>query len=215
MPRIATEIARSAFYLYPSVEDAKSGAKFGGTGFFVGYPTGFPEVPVWLYAVTNWHVAVREGASVMRVNTTNGGVDAFDFDPSEWEFPPGGDDIAIMPFTKLPLRESLHEVVSIHLDMLVTKEEIAEYAVGPGENVMMVGRFVDHDGAASKCTRCALWQHQRDASKNSAANWKYQGELHPRCAFEDGLLRIASVRLPHVRFRSHDRSDGAVVHVVR
>jgi hypothetical protein len=102
-----------------------------------------------LYAITNWHVAVRDGSSVMRVNTTNGGVDILDFDPSEWEFPPAGHDLAILPPSKLGLNADLHAVTALHLSMFLSKEEISEYGIGPGEDVMMIGRFVDHDGAAS------------------------------------------------------------------
>lgn len=149
MPRIAPEILRSTFYLYPSVEAAKSGAKFGGTGFFVAWPTGIPEAPNLVYAVTNWHVAVRDGCSVMRINTVHGGTDILDFDPSEWEFPPGGHDIAIMPHLKLGIRESIHEIVALQLDLFLEKTEMTTLGIGPGENILMIGRFVDHDGAAS------------------------------------------------------------------
>ena len=78
MPRIPPQVLYSAFYLYPTVEAARAGDGFGGAGFFVAYPTGVPEAPSLLYAVTNWHVAVRDGMSVMRVNKIQGGVDIFD-----------------------------------------------------------------------------------------------------------------------------------------
>jgi len=149
MPRIPPQVLSSTFYLYPSVEAAKAGDKFGGTGFFVAYPTGFPEAPSLLYAVTNWHVAVRSGCSVMRVNTLHGGVDIFDFDPSEWEFPPGGPDLAVMPHRKLGVRESVHQIVAIHLDMFLSRSDVPNLEINPGEDIFMVGRFVDHDGAAS------------------------------------------------------------------
>lgn len=149
MPRISPDLLRSAFYLYPTVEAAKKGDRFGGTGFFLGYPTEVPEAPVLLYAVTNWHVAVRDGCSVMRVNTAGGGIDIFELDPSEWEFPPGGHDLAILPFQKINLQDAMHDVVALHLSMFLTKEEIGELGIGPGENIVMIGRFVDHDGAAS------------------------------------------------------------------
>jgi hypothetical protein len=149
MPRIPPQVLYSAFYLYPSVESAKAGDKFGGTGFFVAYPTDIPEAPSLLYAVTNWHVAVRDGASVMRVNKISGGFDIFDFDPSEWEFPPGGPDLAVIPHLKLGVKESVHEIVALHLNIFLTKPDIAEMGIAAGEDVFMVGRFVDHDGAAS------------------------------------------------------------------
>jgi hypothetical protein len=149
MPRIPPEVLHSTFYLYPTVEAAKAGDKFGGSGFFVAYPTGIPDAPSLIYAVTNWHVAVRDGFSVMRVNTHHGGVDIFDLDPSEWEFVPGGPDLAVLPHRKMGLRESIHRIVPLRLEMLLTRTEAVSLEINPGEDIFMIGRFVDHDGAAS------------------------------------------------------------------
>jgi hypothetical protein len=149
MPRIPPQVFYSTFYLYRSREDAEEGSKFGGTGFFVGYPTGDDRAPMLLYAVTNWHVAVRGGASVIRVNKIGGGVDILEFDPADWEFIPGGPDIAVIPHTLLRIRESVHEIVSLHLNMFLTEIDVPKLNIGPGEDIFMIGRFVDHDGAAS------------------------------------------------------------------
>ncbi len=149
MPRIPPQVLYSTFYLYPSVKAAKAGDKFGGTGFFVAYPTGIPEAPSLLYAVTNWHVAVRDGCSVMRVNTLHGGPDIFDFDPADWEFPPGGPDMAVIPHLKLGVRESVHQIVALELGLLLTRLDVVNLEINPGEDIFMIGRFVDHDGAAS------------------------------------------------------------------
>jgi hypothetical protein len=149
MPRISSDMLFSTFYLYHTVDDARAGRKFGGTGFFVGYPTGVTRFPVLLYAVTNWHVAVRDGASVMRINKVGGGVDIFEFDPSEWEFMPGGPDLAVVPPARLPLQDGIHSVVGLHLSLFLDRADISLLKIGPGEDVFMVGRFIDHDGAES------------------------------------------------------------------
>ena len=49
----------------------------------------------YFYAVTNWHVAVRDGFSTIRINT-NDGIDVFEFEPHEWHFLPEY-DIAVIP----------------------------------------------------------------------------------------------------------------------
>lgn len=149
MPRIPPEVLQSTFYLYKSVEAAKAGERFGGTGFFVSYPTDIPEAPNLLYAVTNWHVAVRDGFSVIRVNTHDGGVDIFDLDPSEWEFIPGGPDIAVVPHRRMGIRESVHNIVAVQLTLLMERRDIEVFEINSGEDIFMIGRFVDHDGAAS------------------------------------------------------------------
>jgi len=149
MPRIPPEITYSTFNLYPSVEDAKSGRKFGGTGFFVGYPTGIPDMPTLIYAVTNWHVAVRDGASVMRVNTYDGDFDVLNFDPSEWEFVPRGPDLAILHHEQLGIRNRVHNLVALGLDLFLDRQNITTLKLGPGDDILMLGRFVDFDGGAN------------------------------------------------------------------
>src|SRR6185312_10181152 len=85
MPRIPPKFLDNVFYLYHDESNARQGKDFGGTGFLVGIPSSVPGHQ-YVYAVSNWHVAVRDGASVIRLNTKDGGTDVFDFGPEEWEF---------------------------------------------------------------------------------------------------------------------------------
>ena len=83
-------------YLYPSKEDATRGTKFGGTGFLVSYsPKHYQIRHPHVYAVTNHHVAVGGSSPVIRATGKDGGNKIFEFDSSDWEFVPGGDDIAV------------------------------------------------------------------------------------------------------------------------
>ncbi|MBW5438604.1 hypothetical protein FXB41_28725 [Bradyrhizobium canariense] len=81
MPRIPPQLLDATFYLYRSVEEAKAGKQAGGTGAFVSVP--IPEMPgrAVVYAVSNKHVVMKLGCSVIRVNTLIGGTDAFEKDP--------------------------------------------------------------------------------------------------------------------------------------
>jgi hypothetical protein len=148
MPRIPPQVLYSTFHLYPTVAAANAGDKFGGTGFFVSYPTGVPEAPYLLYAVTNWHVAVRDGFSVVRVNTHDG-TDIFDLDPADWEFIPGGPDMAVVPHRRLGIKESTHQVIALSVDMFLTRHDVVELEINSGEDIFMIGRFVDHDGSTN------------------------------------------------------------------
>src|SRR5687768_2114902 len=56
MPRIPPKFLNSVFYLYKSEDDAERGEDFGGTGFLVGVPSRNAG-HMFVYAVTNWHVA--------------------------------------------------------------------------------------------------------------------------------------------------------------
>jgi hypothetical protein len=76
-------------------------------------------------------------------------VDILDFDPSQWEFPAGGHDLAILPHSKLGIRESVHEIIALELRILLSPYDLENLEIGPGEDIFMIGRFIDHDGAAS------------------------------------------------------------------
>ncbi len=96
----------------------------------------------YLYVVTNWHVAVRNGASVIRVNTKDGKTDSWAFGPEDWFFDQAL-DIAIVSISFDP---SKHRYAGLGIEGLVTKDSVERDGIGPGDDVFMVGRFVDHDG---------------------------------------------------------------------
>lgn len=142
LPRIPSQTLKSTVYLYHSVEDAEAGTDTGGTAFVVGVRIG--EGEHWhLYAVTNWHVACKKGCSVIRVNLMGGGTEVIDLGPEDWLFDPRGHDIAIARF---PLKEGQHDVFFLPNDIFANDEVLARRNIGPGEDVFMVGRFIDAGG---------------------------------------------------------------------
>jgi hypothetical protein len=144
MPRINQAILDTTFYLYHSREDAQKGRAMGGTGFLVAYVTQHNWRPdPHIYAVTNWHVAVGGGASVVRINCYEGAPDIFEFGPDDWQFVPGADDIALV---RIPLDRKKHQANAIDLHRFVTRESLRWSNVTTGDDVFMVGRFMDHDG---------------------------------------------------------------------
>lgn len=143
MPRIHNDLLDAVFYLYPSAAAARSGEPAGGTGTFVAVPV--PDVSgQMIYACSNKHVVGASGCSVVRINRIDGGVEIFDSDPAQWAFDPHN-DLAATPISFEP---SLHRMKCLPLDMFITREEIREHdIIGPGQEVFMVGRFINHDGA--------------------------------------------------------------------
>jgi hypothetical protein len=143
MTKIPTILKNAAFYLFPTEEDAKRGSNFGGTGFVVLLPSklhgkygrGF------LYAVTNWHVAVQ-GNPVIRLNTKSGAPDIIDAGPEDWYFD-GRHDIAVL---RINLDPDVHLTTGVHSRMLMSRDDAQRLEIGPGDDVFMVGRFIDHDG---------------------------------------------------------------------
>ena len=130
------------FFLYRSVEDARRGKNSGGTGFLVAVPTPWSD-RVHVYGVTNWHVAVDQGASVVRFNTKDGHTDIFEFGPEDWQFIPNYHDIAIIPLSM----KGHHKVKYLDNQFLASEDYVREQEIGPGDDVFMVGRFIDFDGA--------------------------------------------------------------------
>lgn len=130
--------------MYRSGDDARAGRDSGGTGFFVGIESKHREGTFHLVAFTNWHVAVKGGASVIRINKAGGGTDVFDFGPEDWIFIPKSYDVAALPFS--PDCDHL-TMTFVSPNMFATDEVIAARHIGPGDDVFMPGRFVNLGGA--------------------------------------------------------------------
>jgi hypothetical protein len=144
MPVVPKEFRDCVFYLYKSREDAEQHKPAGGTGFLVAIPT--EDGLGHHYGVTNWHVAVRDGFSVIRLNTRSGGTEILEFDPSDWVFESKKNDVAIVP---LDIRDSSQKAYFIGTQFFLTEENAGSEEIGPGENVFMVGRFMDIDDRAA------------------------------------------------------------------
>jgi hypothetical protein len=142
VPRIADEMLQSVFYLYPSRDAAEKGQAAGGTGFIVAYESTKVSNAYFLFAVSNKHVVADAGASVIRLNRTDGGIDTIEMEPHEWHFT-NRQDLAIVPI-KVDLAK--HRVKALPFSDLVTPDAIATFDIGPGDEVFMIGRFVKHDG---------------------------------------------------------------------
>ena len=112
MPVIPPDFLDSVAYLYENEDAARLGIGAGGCGFFVSVPSATHPEFKHRYFVTNYHVAVRDGFSALRVNMRGGGVEVFPFDSSDYEFVVNGGDVAAIespPFglTHTPLTRTL------------------------------------------------------------------------------------------------------------
>jgi len=143
MPKIPETVLESVVYMYEDEGAALHGLEFGGTGFLVGYPSTRFSNMMSLYVVTNWHVAVRGHTKVVRTNRKDGKPYIVKID--EW-FHDYKHDIAVAPF---PAHLPDLDCALIQPSFFVSKAEVERHSLGPGEDVFMVGRFVDHDGGAT------------------------------------------------------------------
>jgi hypothetical protein len=145
MPRIPPKILDCVCYLYENEADARAGRKFGGTAFLASVPTTILKDQIHIYAVTNWHVACHDNASVLRINAKDRGTDILAFGPEQWEFDPvSGHDVAVVGLDML--RPDSHKISSIPLRMFMDPQKASATGLGAGEDVFIAGRFVDHDG---------------------------------------------------------------------
>ena len=144
VPRIADLILDCVVYIYPSVDHAQAGEEWGGTGFLVGWQSEAHKELAYLYCVTNKHVVVEMASPVVRLNTTDGGYDLIELNPEDWVYHRDGDDLAACPFGFE--NPTYYKYSMLHPALFITEEVIERHNIGVGDEVYMVGRFVNHQG---------------------------------------------------------------------
>jgi hypothetical protein len=75
----------------------------------------------------------------------DGNVDILPHDPAEWTFDRRY-DIAVIP---IGLSPKAHKFTHIPIGMFLTREAVDKEEVGIGDDIFMVGRFMDHDGGVT------------------------------------------------------------------
>jgi hypothetical protein len=139
VPRINDEYLDCVLYLYPTRSAALTGRNAGGSGFLVYYPSEmFPEIG-YLYAISNRHVISQN--LVIRLNTKAGQSDIIESAPDHW-FHRQNQDIAVCPIQLT----NVHKFKAVPTKQMLTKEIVVRDNIGPGDEVFMVGRFINHEG---------------------------------------------------------------------
>ena len=140
MPRLSPLFAKCVFFLYArhprtgAVKDTPA-----GTGVIVG----FSSVARHIYAVTCAHVA-PQGASVIRLNTTNGKSRKIELDPDDWQTDPSGSDVAIADITEEVMEGDDFSYIPPRL--FVEQPFIDDVGLGIGDDGFMLGLYANHPG---------------------------------------------------------------------
>jgi hypothetical protein len=143
VPRIADNFLDCVLYLYPSHKDANEGTGIGGTGFITAIPTEGLRLNFWLpYVVTNRHIIEKEN-TVVRMTTRDGKKHIIETDEKDWLFHPDGDDLAIYLISFDPTKLRFSHIPA--KDFLL-KHDLMRLGVGIGDDVFVVGRFINHEG---------------------------------------------------------------------
>lgn len=151
MPKITPNAIKCVFYLYCSERDAELGSDPQGTGFLVGESGKAPAPFGWrthLYAVTNWHIVHDDSdkdsppAPVIRLNRRDGEPHVVPLERKDWRFIPDL-DVAVAP---LELDFEKVDALCVPIGMMLGRAEADKFEIGVGDDVFMMGLFVDHHG---------------------------------------------------------------------
>jgi hypothetical protein len=147
VPRISDEFLDCVIYLYPSGKDADDGSHIGGSGFLVAVPLAENPTNEWpdnvwhVYAVTNKHV-VESGHTVIRMNTKDGRKDVLPTEERAWVSSPGHDVAACL----ISFDAQAFKFKFIKQEYFITSGIVDRLHIGPGDDVFVVGRFINHEG---------------------------------------------------------------------
>jgi hypothetical protein len=143
MPRISDAYTHNAVYIYGNLADAQEGRAMGGSGFLVHVAFEVHKNRRQIYVVTNRHVVLAVKTPVVRLNRLDGGVGGFTTKQEDWTLHPDGDDVAVLP---VHLQPDAVTFTSLGMDRFVAPQIIADEDIGIGDDTIMVGRFIGHDG---------------------------------------------------------------------
>jgi hypothetical protein len=146
MPRFSPRLQSTVIFLFGDDPEVDGARDVCGSGVLIGlnHPRYDPQQQFTrdTYAVTAAH-AVRQGGSIIRLNTKDGGSRYLELDPSEWTFS-ATDDVAAVDLTER--LEEGDEVVVIHESWLADKPIIDRYQIGIGEDAFALGLFSNIPG---------------------------------------------------------------------
>jgi hypothetical protein len=152
VPRVPDQFLDCSIFLYPSERTAKKGTEAGGTGFLVKMRSEVHPDELWhYYAVTNKHV-IDDGATTIRLNKADGAFGTISLERKDWVLTKTSSDLAAAQI-EVPAE---FRYAAVDTRRFITRDIIEREKIGPGDDVFLVGRFVNHDGRQKNlpCVRC-------------------------------------------------------------
>lgn len=145
MPRVPDEWLNSVVYLYPSEKAAKEGTRLGASAFIVVLPSDDKSLPEQLghyYIVTNKHV-VPDKEVWVRINKSMGGYATPSIAKEKWvEHKTADLKAAYWRF------DDGLSYIGVNRSMMLTPELQMRWQYGPGDEVFLIGRYIDVEGKA-------------------------------------------------------------------
>jgi hypothetical protein len=152
MAHIPDDLTYGISFTYRTRAEAEANARHGGTAFLVGKPMEglvSPETGgtmYLLYAVTNYHVPWDANAPVLRLHCKDQHLEIVDLTQSDWIPHPGGEDLAIAYVADRLSAGIMRRIRFIPTYSIVTRQIIESHKIGLGDDVFMIGRFLNHQG---------------------------------------------------------------------
>ncbi len=194
MPRIADAYIDNAVYIYSTAEDAEIGKGIGGSGFLVHVP--FPKDKKFqqTYVITNRHVVLSTATPVIRLNRIDGSTSSLVTRQQDWMLHPDGDDVAVLP---IPLNRTEVRCMSIGIELFVTEKLIEDEDIGIGDDTIMVGRFIGHDGRqkntpAVRFGNIAMMPHEKIRAATGSEQEGFLVELRSMPGYSGSAVYIYS-----------------------
>jgi hypothetical protein len=187
MPRIPTDVVESVVYVYPNRKAADKREQLGGSGLLISVPLVSSSDWVTTYVATNSHVVQDFAIPAVLINTADGKTDIIEIPNSRWVHHPDGDDLAIAPIKVT----DAHKLKCIPDDWLLTEEHVKQYDIGPGDEVFMVGRFVNYEGHR-QILPSVRFGRSAEARSSSLRNWRnraFAGRPKNKCLWGEILGR--------------------------
>jgi len=200
LPRIPELLMDGAVFLFRTRAEAEARAKLGGTAFVVGKPLLAArelaktelQIP---YLVSCRHVVYASAASVVCINRRDGSApDIFETDPTEWIAHPGGDDVAVTCAASY-LSQMHHKVSHIQVGALLREKEVKLLQIGPGEEVFMIGRFLNHQGqtqnkSAARFGSISMMQEKIWVKEDHRYQDSFAVEMRSRTGFSGSAVAV-------------------------
>lgn len=144
----APHIRDSVCFVYANM---KGVLKPKGTAFFVALPIGETGLDTTII-VTALHVVAKieaqsdDGRAYLRVNAKDGGFLFAEVDPTDWFRPDHSDEVVDVVFCPWTASQADADIKSIPVRYAATADVMAAEDLGVGNEVFIVGLFVNHHG---------------------------------------------------------------------
>lgn len=144
MPRLRDSFQNQVAFLYQTKDDAEVNERLGGSGFLIGRKTADGEgyIP---YLVSNRHVVWEGECTHIRFKRRDGVPGVISIRQEDWFVHPERYDVAVTCLAGL-LDRAVHVYGFVAEEDFLTQEAISQYDIGVGDDVFMIGRFLNHQG---------------------------------------------------------------------